>query len=324
MMNLAAEVTAATEDVAMTTIKAIPGQPLLVVIGGPTGSGKTDLAIRLAQATGASIVSADSRQVYREMPIGSAAPTQDQLNSVPHYFIGSHSIHDAFNAGIFAEEASLKLAELFEENPIQIVCGGTGMYIGALVNGIDDLPAVPAEVRLFWQRKLDDEGLSALQAELIRLDKEHAGKIDLQNKARVTRALELITVAGKPISALRGEKKGIKSKYRVVELLVNPDRQELYRRINFRASMMFDAGWEEEARKLYAYRGLKALQTLGYTELFAYFDGMRNREETMALIKQNTRRYAKRQLTWFRNQTNSVAIQPEIETGRLLEIISRT
>lgn len=323
MMNLAEGVTEATEDVAMTTIKSNSGRPLLVVIGGPTGSGKTDLAIRLAQETGASIVSADSRQVYREMPIGSAAPTKVQLNTVPHYFVGSHSIHEAYNAGIFSEEAGLRLEKLFMENPVQIVCGGTGMYIGALLNGIDNLPAVPPEIRAFWQHKLESEGLPFLQAEIIRHDPEHAARIDLQNKARLLRALELITVSGGPISALRKEKNGAKSKYRVVELLVNPHREELYRKINLRTTAMIDAGWEQEARTLYQHRKLKALQTLGYTELFAYFDGIRSMEDTIELIRQNTRRYAKRQLTWFRNQSNSIAIQPEIETEKLLEIINQ-
>lgn len=307
----------------MTTIKTNTGQPLLIVIGGPTGSGKTDLAIRLAKETGASIVSADSRQVYREMRIGSAAPTQDQLNTVPHYLIGSVSIHEPFNAGIFVEEAGLLLEKLFAENPVQIVCGGTGMYIGALLNGMDELPEVPAEVGAFWQHKLESEGLPFLQAEITRLDPEHAAKIDLQNKARLLRALALITVSGGPISALRGEKKGARSKYRVVELLVNPDREELYQRINRRASVMMDAGWEDEARMLYPHRELKALQTLGYTELFAYFDGIRSMEETLELIRQNTRRYAKRQLTWFRNQSNSIAIRPEMETKKLLELINQ-
>lgn len=311
---------AATEDVAMITTKPSL-RPCIVVIGGPTGSGKTDLAIRLARETGASIVSADSRQIYREMPIGSAAPTAGQLQEAPHYLVGSHSIHDTFNAGIFAAEAGALLQNLVQENPIQIVCGGSGLYIHALLNGMDELPEVPPALRKALVEELESRGLEALQSELQNLDPEHAATIDLQNKARVLRALELLRVSGKPISALRGEKKGLRAQYTVVELLVNPDREVLYRQINQRTESMMAMGWEEEARELYPMRDLKALQTLGFTELFAYFEGKHSLDETVAIIQKNTRRYAKRQLTWFRNQSQSISIQPDATVGRMLEII---
>ncbi len=320
MMSLGEAATAATEDVAMTTTKPSL-RPCIVVIGGPTGSGKTDLAIRLARETGASIVSADSRQIYREMPIGSAAPTAGQLQGAPHYLVGSHSIHDTFNAGVFALEASVLLQNLTQENPIQIVCGGSGLYINALLNGMDDLPEIPPLLRKALVDELESRGLEALQSELQNLDPEHAATIDLQNKARVLRALELLRVSGKPISALRGEKKGLRAQYKVVELLVNPEREVLYRQINQRTESMMAMGWEDEARKLYPMRHLKALQTLGFTEFFNYFEGKYSLDETVALIQQNTRRYAKRQLTWFRNQSQSISIPPDTSVKRMLEII---
>ncbi len=320
MMSLVEAAMAATEDVAMITTKQLP---CIVVIGGPTGSGKTDLAIRLARETGASIISADSRQIYREMPIGSAAPTPAQMQEAEHYFVGSHSIYEPFNAGIFAAEADVLLEELIQKNPIQIVCGGSGLYINALLNGMDDLPEVPEALRKALAEELESKGLEALQVELKRLDPVYASTIDLQNKARVLRALELIKVSNKPISALRSEKKGLKSRYTVKELLVNPDREVLYRQINQRTETMMASGWEDEARQLYPMQQLKALQTLGFTELFAHFEGKYSLDETVSLIQQNTRRYAKRQLTWFRNQSHSISIQPDITTKRLLEIVER-
>lgn len=284
-------------------------EKILIVVGGPTGSGKTDLAIRLALHFGAEIISADSRQVYQELPIGSAAPDEQQLKLVKHHFIGSKSIHDHFNAGIFAASAEVKLQELFLQNPVQIVCGGSGLYIKALIEGMDELPNVPAHIRAQVMEIYTNEGLEKLQQLLLEQDPIYAAEVDMQNKARLMRALELIAATGQKYSAMRRGMKKILP-YRVMYLRTALDRVTLYEQINQRTPKMIDAGWIEEARAVYPHRTIKALQTVGYTELFDYFDGKHDLTTTIELIKQNTRRYAKRQETWFKHQIPALEVSP--------------
>jgi tRNA dimethylallyltransferase len=284
-------------------------KPLLVVVCGPTASGKTELAIRIASEFGAEIISADSRQVYRELPIGSAAPTDEELLKVPHHLVGSVSIHQHYNAGRFADDARKILGELFLKNPIQVLAGGTGLYIKSLIDGIDVLPEVPEEIRNHLMQRLEREGLSSLQEELRKRDPDYAGEVDLANKARVLRALELIETTRVKYSELRkGESQ--ENPFDVMYLMPELERETLYRRINERAGKMLNGGWIEEAESLKEFHTLKALQTLGYPELFAMLEGKISKDECLAQIQQATRRYAKRQLTWFRNQTAVKSVTP--------------
>ena len=291
---------------------------ILIVLSGPTGSGKTDLSIRLAQAINCSIVSADSRQVFKEMRIGSAAPDETQLNQVPHYFIGSKNIQDSFNAGIFEQEAIETLASLFKENPIQIVCGGTGLYIDALLNGFDELPESDLEIRNELNSIFAHSGLETLQIELQNLDPVYYAQVDIHNPQRIMRALEVIRKTGLPYSSLR-KKKLAERDFQVVYLATDLARETLYININARTEKMIEQGWLKEAEELYPHRKLNALQTVGYKELFAYFDGEISLERAIELIQQNTRRYAKRQLTWLRNKQEIHWVNPETEAETLIQ-----
>lgn len=297
-------------------------KPLLVVVCGPTASGKTALAIRIAEEFGTEIISADSRQVYRELPIGSASPTQEELLKVPHHLVGSVSIHEHYNAGRFADDARKMLDELFLKNPVQVLAGGTGLYIRALVDGMDDLPEVPKEIRNNYMQRLDAEGLNVLQDELRQRDPEYAKEVDLANKARVLRALELIETTGAKYSELRKGSKREKP-FDVVYLMPAMEREGLYARINARAIAMLNGGWIEEAESLKAYREIKALQTLGYPEIFAMLDGKLSKDECLAQIQQATRRYAKRQLTWFRNQTEAREVDADATRDELRAVVKR-
>jgi len=293
-------------------------KPQLIVISGPTGSGKTSLSIRLAQALNCSILSADSRQVFKEMRIGSAAPEESQLNEVPHYFIGSKRIQDPFNAGIFEQEALETLATLFKENPIQIVCGGTGLYIDALLNGFDELPESDPEIRKELDIIFTHSGIEALQIELQNLDPVYYAQVDIHNPQRIMRALEVIRKTGLPYSSLR-KKKMAERDFTVVYLATDLVRETLYANINARTEKMIEQGWLKEAEELYPHRKLNALQTVGYKELFAYFDGEISLDRAIELIQQNTRRYAKRQLTWLRNKQEIYCINPQTEAESIIK-----
>jgi tRNA dimethylallyltransferase len=311
--------TAATEAVAEVpiTMNEPTKKHLLLVISGPTGSGKTDLSIRLARSLKCSIVSADSRQVFKEMRIGSAAPDETQLKQAPHYFIGSKNIHDSFNAGIFEQEALETLSTLFKENPIQIVCGGTGLYIDALLNGFDELPESDPEIRKTLDSIFTNSGIEALQIELQNLDPVYYSKVDIHNPQRLMRALEVIRKTGLPYSSLR-KKKTAERDFEVVYLATDLAREKLYANINARTEIMIEQGWLKEAEELYPHRKLNALQTVGYKELFAYFDGEISLERAIELIQQNTRRYAKRQLTWLRNKQEIQWVNPRTEAEEII------
>ncbi len=271
----------------------------LIVIVGPTGSGKTDLSIRIAQHYAAPILSTDSRQFYRGIPIGTAQPSQEQLNAVDHYLIASHELEDCLNCGTYEVLALEILEKLFQQSDYVVAVGGSGLYIQALCEGMDDLPQADAALRERLAERFKTEGLESLSEELKRLDPTYWAQVDRRNPARVLRALEVCLQTGRPYSEQRtGERR--KRHFEVVKIGVDMPREELYARINLRVDKMMEEGLEAEAHRVYPLRHLNSLQTVGYKELFSYFDGEISREEAVELIKRNSRRYAKRQLTWFR------------------------
>lgn len=271
---------------------------ILVILVGPTAVGKTDLSIALAKKFGCPIISADSRQVYREMRIGTAVPSQEQLNSVQHYFIQNKSIHDRFTAGMFEIEVIALLDKLFEKHPVVLMVGGAGLYIDAVQKGIDDIPIPSEKVRHDLMKKLETEGIESLAALLNELDPDFYNQVDLKNPKRLLRALEVCLTAGKPYSQLRNNFDN-KRPFKTVLLGLNLEREILYNRINRRVDLMVAEGLVDEAKALYPQRSCNALNTVGYKELFDHFDGKISLDEAIDLVKRNSRRYAKRQLTWF-------------------------
>ena len=270
----------------------------LIVIVGPTGSGKTDLSIAVAEHFAAPIISTDSRQFYRGIPIGTAQPDEEQLQRVEHHFIASHDLTDEFNCGAYEVAALQRLEELFERHDVVVAVGGSGLYVKALCEGMDDMPEADADVRQQLAERLENEGLEALAEELRERDSEFYEIVDRKNPARVLRALEVCITTGKPYSSLRrGEVR--ERSFNIVKIGTDMPREVLYERIDRRVDMMIAEGLEQEARAVYHLRELNSLQTVGYREMFEYFDGTISREEAIELIKRNSRRYAKRQLTWF-------------------------
>lgn len=282
----------------------------LVVIVGPTGSGKTDLSIRLAEHYRAPILSTDSRQVFKGMPIGTAQPTEEQLARVEHYFIASLDITQEFNCGQFEIEALALLDHLFMKYETVIAVGGSGLYVRALCEGMDELPKADPRLRTELSERLRKEGLSVLAGELRKLDPVYYEKLDRNNPARVLRALEVCYQTGRPFSSFRT---GVRRKrdFEIVKVGIDLPRDVLYERIDSRVDLMMEAGLEAEVRPLYPFRHLNSLQTVGYKELFAYIDGKCTRQEAVELIKRNSRRYAKRQLTWFRADSSVRWFSPE-------------
>ncbi len=275
----------------------------LVVVVGPTGSGKTDVAVELAKHLRAPILSTDSRQVFRGMAVGTAQPSAEQLAAVPHYFIADREVSDDYNAGRFEAEALVLLDRLFGEHDYVLAVGGSGLYVDALCRGFDALPPTDPALRGRLEARLRDEGLGALLEELRRLDPIYYESVDRDNPARVVRAVEVCLQTGRPYSEQRsGESR--ERPFRIVKIGIETPREELYERIDCRVDGMLEAGLEEEARRLYPLRGLNALMTVGYREMFEYFDGKIPYEEAVRLIKRNSRRYAKRQMTWFRRDAD--------------------
>ena len=271
----------------------------LIVVVGATGSGKTDLSLRLATHFAAPILSTDSRQVYRGIPIGTAQPTAEQPATAEHHFIASHALDDNFNCGEYEVQALARLEELFQKHNTVVAVGGSGLYIQALCEGMDDLPQADEELRQRLAERLQNEGIESLAAELQRLDPVYYEQVDRCNPSRVLRAIEVCLQTGKPYSSLRtGERR--KRDFNIVKVGIDWERATLYDRINRRVDMMIDEGLEAEALAVYPLRHLNSLQTVGYREMFDYFDGKITREEAIELIKRNSRRYAKRQMTWFR------------------------
>lgn len=281
----------------------------LIVIVGPTGSGKTDLAVTLAEHFHAPIVSTDSRQIYRGLPIGTAQPDAEQLRRVEHHFIATHPVEEDFNCGAYEQAALTLLDQLFRQHDTVIAVGGSGLYVKALCDGLDELPEASPEIRERLAHRLRTEGLETLAAELKRLDPAYYEQVDTQNPARVLRALEVCLTTGQPYSSLRTGRVHERP-FRIIMIGTDVERGELYRRIDRRVDMMMEAGLEAEARAVYPLRHLNSLQTVGYRELFEYFDGRITRQQAVELVKRNTRRYAKRQLTWFRRDSRIAWFDP--------------
>lgn len=277
---------------------------LLIVVAGPTAVGKTSLCVRLAHDLQTDVVSADSRQLYRELNVGTAKPTPDEMQGIRHHFIDSHSILEPVSAGQYEREALAVLADLFREKDCVILSGGTGLYLNAVCFGLDDVPQADPALRTELTNRLETEGLEPLQQQLRELDPVYAENADLQNTQRVIRALEVILSSGKPYSSFRRQESAgpVMRPFRTVFIALDRPRDELYDRIDQRMDEMLAHGLVDEARSLLPYRHLTALQTVGYKEVFGYLDGEYDAEEMVRLLKRNSRRYAKRQLTWFRHQ----------------------
>lgn len=271
----------------------------LIVIVGPTAVGKSDLSIDIAKHFDAPIVSSDSRQIYKEMNIGTAVPTKEQLEQIKHYFIQTRSITEDYTAGMFENDALEKINELFKTHNYILLTGGSGLYIDALCDGIDNIPIADKSIREGLIEKYNEFGIDYLTEKLLELDETYYNTVDLSNRIRVMRALEVCLTTGKTYSELRiGE--GKKRDFKIIKIGLTIDRDILYQRINQRVDMMVEQGLIEEAQSLYPFRKHNALQTVGYKEFFDYFDDKITKEEAIEILKRNTRRYAKRQMTWFR------------------------
>ena len=277
----------------------------LLIVSGPTASGKTDYAISLAQRCGSPVLSCDSRQIYKEMTIGTAVPDASQLAAVKHYFIQTVSIQEDYTAGRYEIEALELIHSLFDQGLDTVVmCGGSGFYIDAVCNGLDAIPPADPALRAELNARIDAEGVESLWMELRRLDPEAYASIDLKNRARVLRAVEVCLLTGRPFSSWKlSEPK--KRDFEIEKLVIDRPREELYSRIDARVDQMMEKGLLEEVRSLLPYRRCTALQTVGYKELFAYLDGLIPLDEAVHQIKSNTRRYARKQLTWWRRDPSA-------------------
>ena len=280
----------------------------LVVITGPTAVGKTALTIELAQHYGLPIINADSRQIYRELKIGTAAPTDEQLQQAPHLFVGTKSIDDYYNASMYEQEVLSYIKE--SSSPIELLSGGSMMYIDAVCNGIDDIPTVRDDIREEMKRRYAEEGLEALCEELRQLDPEHYAIVDRQNYRRVIHALEICHQTGKTYTSFRTQQKKERP-FQIVKIGLNREREELYNRINQRVDQMMNDGLLEEVKSLVNKRDTNALNTVGYKELFDYLDGRWPLDEAVERIKGNTRRYARKQLTWYKRDENMHWFHPD-------------
>jgi tRNA dimethylallyltransferase len=294
----------------------------LIVLLGPTGVGKTAISLRLAEHLHCPIISCDSRQFYREMKIGTAAPTAGQLEKVPHYFVGNRSVTDGYNAGQFELDVINMLGDLFTKHHQVMMVGGSMLYIEAVCKGIDDLPTVDPEIRKHLHEMYTKEGLQGIRMQLKLLDPVYYEQVDLMNAQRILHALEICIMTDKPYSLLRTN--SVKQRpFEIIKTGLTRPREELYGLINQRTDLMIHDGLEQEARSLYHLRTLNALNTVGYKEMFGYFDGKYTREEAIALIKQNSRRYAKKQLSWFNRDKAIQWFHPDDEQAVVAYIESQ-
>ena len=283
----------------------------LIVIAGPTASGKTAAAIQFAKALNTVIINADSRQFYKEMSIGTAAPTDKELREVKHYFVHNISIFDDYDVAKYEQQAIKLLTKLFTQYDQVVLTGGSGLFIDAVCKGIDAMPDINKETRQRVNDLIEAQGLEGLQAEVKRLDPDYWAVVDWKNPRRLQRALEVCYQTGQPFSTFR-KNHAVKRDFNIVKYALLWDKQELYNRINRRVEIMLSQGLMDEARRLYPYRHLNALNTVGYKELFDYFDGKCTLEEAIEQIKLNTRHYAKRQMTWLRRDQEYIWINPSI------------
>lgn len=281
---------------------------ILIAVVGPTAVGKTRIAIELAKHYRTEIISADSRQFYKELSIGTAKPSKEELSEASHHFISSHSIDEIYSAGDFEKDALHKIDQLFEKNDVVVLVGGSGLFVRAVCEGLDDLPKAPESIRQRLNQAYETQGLKPLQERLQAVDPD-LRNFDIQNPQRVIRALEVYEATGKPISHFQ-QKAQVSRPFNVVTVGLNLDRALLYEKINQRVELMIRDGLVEEARSVVAYRQQPALLTVGYSELFDYFDGKYSLQEAIDKIKQHSRRYAKRQITWFNKYGNTVWFSP--------------
>lgn len=292
----------------------------LICILGPTASGKTTLAIETAKYFNTEIISTDSRQFYREMSVGTAKPTPAELAQAKHHFIDSLSIHQNYSAGEFEKDALKKIDDLFQTKDVVVLAGGSGLYINAVLFGIDPFPVISRENRLKTMSIYKEKGIEGLKDELRTLDPEYYIEVDLDNPRRLMRALEVCFASGTTYSSFRKEKPKPRN-FKVIKLAYHHDREMLYDRINDRVDIMLSEGLEAEAKELKDFKDLYALNTIGYKELFPYFDNEMSKDEAIELIKRNSRRYAKRQLTWFRSDKEINWLEPKVELKKLFEMM---
>ncbi|TCD29166.1 tRNA (adenosine(37)-N6)-dimethylallyltransferase MiaA [Pedobacter psychrodurus] len=289
----------------------------LISIVGPTAIGKTALAIQLAQHFGTEIISADSRQFFKEMAIGTAKPAADELAAAKHHFINSHSASQLFSTGDFEIEALRTLNRIFKDHDLAIMVGGSGLYVNALINGLDEMPDIDLAIRERLNKQLEDEGLTSIQKQLATLDPEYFAKVDQQNPQRMIRGLEVFLSTGQKLSSMLSATKKERP-FNIIKIGLNTDRAVLYDRINRRVDKMIADGLVDEVKSLISFKKYNALNTVGYSELFDYLDGRLSLEDAITAIKQNTRRFAKRQLTWFRRDEQLKWFEP----NQSAEIIS--
>lgn len=293
----------------------------LIVVTGPTAVGKTALCIDIAKHYGIPIINADSRQIYRELRIGTATPTEEQIKSVKHYFVGSISIDDYYNASMYEQDVLALLNEQFTHSPIQLLTGGSMMYIDAVCNGIDDIPTIREDIREEMKRRYAEKGLDALCEELKQQDPEHYKMVDKKNYRRVIHALEICYQTGTTYTSFRKQKKK-RRPFQIVKIGLNRDREELYQRINQRVDQMMTDGLLDEVLSLQDKRFNNALNTVGYKEMFTYLDGTWSLEEAIERMKGNTRRYARKQLTWYKRDKEMLWFHPQ-QQEEILKYISQ-
>lgn len=294
----------------------MPAQKTLVVLLGPTGVGKTELSLKLAELLHSPILNADSRQMYRDIPVGTAAPTQDILKRVPHYFVGTLGLEDYYSAARFESDVMALTGKLFQTHDVLLLSGGSMMYIDAVCNGIDDIPTIDDETREMMREKYKKEGLEQLQQELKLLDPEYAGIVDMKNHKRVIHALEICYMTGRTYTSFRCREQK-KRPFRILKIGLQRDREELYARINNRVDDMLKNGLLEEAETVYPHRSLNSLNTVGFKELFNYLDGTWSFELAVEKIKRSTRIYSRKQMTWFKRDKSIHWFHPDDESAIL-------
>lgn len=294
----------------------------LIVVAGPTAVGKTKVAVVLANALDTEIISADSRQIFREMNIGTAKPSDRELREARHHFVGTHSISEPYSAAAYGEEALALIEELSGEYECMILCGGSGLYIKAVCEGFDEIPAIDPEIRASLNRRYAEGGLPWLQQQMRDLDPDYFASMEQQNPQRIIRALEVKLGTGLSMAAFRGKPKASRP-FSVIKVGLELDRAALYKAVDLRVDRMVEAGLFEEAARLYPYRDLNALHTVGYQEIFDYMEGKYDRDETIRLLKQHSRQYAKRQLTWFKRDPGFTWFAPD-EQEKILAFVKQS